>query len=95
MIASATSRTRRPLTAHAAHDVLREADPDLLVVLELGMVLEVLDRRRPRRLVAVGDEGQPVARPGGAVALRPEQRARLGQREVDVEEDRVDGNGLD
>ena len=61
-----------PLTAHAADDVLREADPDLLVVLELGMVLQVLDRRRPRRLVAVGDR----ASARGAPRLRGSPPAR-------------------
>ncbi len=54
------------------------------------MVLEVLDRGRPRRLVALGHERQPVARPGHAVSLRPERRARLDEREIDVEEDRFD-----
>ena len=91
-ISIATAETAS-LAAHPADDVLREADPDLLVVLELGMVLEVLDRGRPCRLVAVGVERQPVARTGGAVALGPEQRPRLGQREVDVEENGFDGAG--
>jgi hypothetical protein len=72
---------------HPAHDVLREADPDLGVVLELGMVLQVLDGGDPGVVVALSVENEPEAVPGGAVALRTEQRPRLRQREVDVEED--------
>ncbi len=79
------------LAAHAADDVRREANPDLLVVLELGMVLQVLDRRRPRRRIPLGVERQAVARPSFAIALGPKEGARLGEREVDVEENRVDG----
>src|SRR5918999_4514169 len=44
------------LTAHAADDVLGEPDPDLLVVLELWMSLDVLDRRGPRSVVPRGIE---------------------------------------
>ena len=54
------------------------------------MVLEVLDRRRAGLRVELGIERQAVAGAGLAVALGPEQRAGLGEREVDVEEDRFD-----
>ena len=87
VIASAISRTRGAVTAHAADDVLREADPDLLVVLELRMVLEILDRGRPGLGVAVGVERQPVMLAGRPVALGS-SRPELDEREVDVEEDR-------
>ena len=80
----------RAVTAHAAHDVRREPHPDLLVVLELRVVLEVFDRRRAGLRVELGVERQAVARAGLAVALGPEERAGLGEREVDVEEDRLD-----
>ena len=42
--------------AHAAHDVLGEGDPDLLVVHELGVRLQDLERREARVLVAGGIE---------------------------------------
>ena len=54
------------------------------------MVVEVLDRRRARLHVELGVERQAVARAGLAVALGPEERAGLGEREVDVEEDSLD-----
>src|SRR5205085_9585272 len=81
----------RPLAvaAHAADDPLRERDPDLLVVLELRVPLERLDGRRPRLLVAGRVEAEAELRAAAAIALGPELRARLGQREVDVEEDRA------
>ena len=90
MIARATSSARGPLAAHAAHDVGREPHPDLLVVLELRVVLEILDRRRSGLLVELGVERQAVARAGLAVALGPEEWAGLGESEVDVEENRLD-----
>src|SRR5688500_12838205 len=84
----------RPLAAHAAHDVLREANPDLLVVLELGMVAQVLDGGDARLGIARGIEGQPVALARSPVAVGPEQRPRLDEREVDVEENRFDAMTL-
>ena len=51
------------IAAHALDDVLREADPELLVVDELRMALQVLERREPRVLVARAVERQPVTRP--------------------------------
>ena len=54
------------------------------------MVLEVLDRGRAGGRVPLRVEGEPVALPRLAIALRPEQRTGLGEGEVDVEEDRVD-----
>jgi hypothetical protein len=74
------------LAAHPAHDVLREADPDLLVVVELWMVLEVQDGSGPRLCVARRVELETVVDTRRPVALRPQQRAGLGEREVDVEE---------
>ena len=44
------------VSAHAAHDVLGEGDPDLLVVLELRVRLEAVECREARRLVAGGIE---------------------------------------
>jgi hypothetical protein len=80
----------RAPAAHPPDDVLREADPDLLVVLELGVVAEVLDRRGSRLGVEGGIERQPVPLPGRPVALGAQQGAGLREGEVDVEEDRVD-----
>ncbi len=44
-------------------DVLRESHPELGVVDELGVELEVGDRREPGVLVPPGIQRQPVARP--------------------------------
>ena len=60
-----------------------------LVVLELGMALEARDGREARVLVAIGIERQPVTLTRAAVALGPELRPRLEEREVDVEEHRA------
>ena len=78
---------------HAAHDRLGERDPDLLVVLELGMALEARQRREARVLVPVGIERQPVTLTCSAIPLRPELRPRLEEREVDVEEHRAQHRG--
>jgi hypothetical protein len=48
---------------------------------------EILDGRRPRSVVQSWVEMQAVARARPAIAIRAEQRARLCDREVDVEED--------
>ena len=76
------------VAAHAADDALGEAEPDLVVVLELGMAAEIDERGVASGLVASGLEGEPVALAGADVPLRPELRSRPRQREVDVEEDR-------
>ena len=53
------------------------------------MELQLLDRSQPGGLVALRVERQPVARADARVALRPELRPGPEQREVDVEEDRL------
>ena len=80
----------RTVAAHAFHDLLRERDPQLLVVDEVGVALEVRDRGPSRIVVALGLEAQAVASADPAVALRPELRPGPEQREVDVEQ-----NGLE
>ena len=52
------------------------------------MVLEVLDRRRACGRVPLRVE--VYAAGSDTAALRPEEGSRLGEGEVDVEEDRVD-----
>src|SRR5919198_1592216 len=73
--------------AHAADDALRKRDPDLLVVLELGMSFERLHGGRASLLVARRVEPQAELLAAAAISLRPQFRPRLRQREVDVEED--------
>ena len=75
------------IAAHAEHDALREREPDLVVVLELGMPLQVDERGVPRVLVPRGVEREPVPLAGADVALRPELGAGPDEREVDVEQD--------
>jgi hypothetical protein len=82
--------TALPLAAHAADDVLREADPDLFVVVELGMVLKIEKRGRAGVRIAGGIELQSEAPSRVAVALRTEERPWLHDREVDVEENRFE-----
>src|SRR5581483_556762 len=76
-----------PAAAHPLDDPDGELDPDLLVVVELGVPLQVGHGRRPRLLVAGRVEVEPEARAEPPIAVRAEVRARLGDREVDVEED--------
>ena len=76
--------------AHAAHDPLGEAEPDLVVVLELGVAAEIDESGVAGRLVAARLQPEPVALAGADVALRPELRSRPREREVDVEEDRAE-----
>ena len=80
----------RAAATHALHDLLRERDPQLLVVDEVGVSLEVLDRGPSRIVVPLGLEAQAMAGADPAVALRPELRPGPEQREVDVEQ-----NGLE
>ena len=75
------------LPSHAPHDVLGEAHPDLLVMVELRMVLEIQDGSFSRLAVLGGIERQPVALPCQPVALGAELGAGLREGEVDVEED--------
>ena len=74
------------VAAHAAHDPLGEAEPDLVVVLELGMAAQVDQGGIASRLVAGGVEREPVALACAHVALRPELGPGPRKREVDVEE---------
>lgn len=82
-------------SAHALDDPLREADPNLLVVVELGMPLEVDERRAPRVVVAPRVERQPMARAQARIALRSEIRSRFREGEVDVEHDGAESHGRD
>ena len=74
------------VAAHAADDLLREEDPDLLVVVELRMAFQRRNGVSPSLGVALGVElqAEPLAEP--PVALRAEIGPGLGDREVDVEE---------
>ena len=80
------------VAAHPADDPLGEREPELLVVAQLGMPLERLDRGRARLGVARRVELEPVALAEPPVALGAEVRPRLGEREVDVEENRPQGH---
>src|SRR5204862_2400195 len=75
------------LPAHAADDVLSEPDPHFFVVVELRMVLEVDQRGGACLCVEIGIELEPETESRVPIALRAEQRPRLRDREVDVEED--------
>ena len=56
------ARVRRGLhAAHAEHDALGEREPDLVVVVELGVPLEMHERRVARLVEARRVERQPVA----------------------------------
>src|SRR5581483_11264376 len=79
-----------PRSAHAADDVLGEGDPELVVVLELRVALEIRLRRVAGVVVAprIEDELEPCAEP--PVPLRPELGTGSNEREVDVEEDRAE-----
>src|SRR2546421_525204 len=73
------------VAAHPLHDLGHERDPDLVVVYELGVPLDVLDRTRARLVVERGVEAHPEALPHSHVALGTELGPRSHQREVDVE----------
>src|SRR6185312_9785134 len=74
--------------AHPAHDPLGETEPDLVVVLELGMASQIDERRVASLLVASRLEPEPVALAGADVRLGPELRTGPSEREVDVEQHR-------
>src|SRR5690242_14674194 len=78
------------VAAHAADDPLGEAEPDLIVVLELGVAAQLDESGVSGRLVAGRLQMKPVALAGDDVALRSELRPRSREREVDVEEDRAE-----
>ena len=68
------------------HDLLGEGDPDLLVVDELGVVLDLVDRREPRLLVASRVEREPVPLAEPPVPVGPQLGPGPKEREVDVEQ---------
>jgi len=60
------------VAAHPADDPLREAEPDLVVVLELGMSAKIDEGGVARRFVTAGLEPEPVAIAGADVPIGPE-----------------------
>ena len=70
---------RRCVAAHAADDVLGECDPDLLVVLELGVLLQVGERRDPARPRSAPGRGEPMRAPPPAGTPRARAPARAGR----------------
>src|SRR4029078_10301953 len=80
------------VAAHAPNDPLGERDPDLLVVLELRVAADALDRLLAGCCVARGIEVEGEALAETAVPLRPELRPWPRDREVDVEEDRAEAH---
>ena len=75
------------VAAHAADDVLREADPEVLVVRELGMVLQVIEGGQSGRVVPLRDRAPGRAARRSARIPPAPARARPEEREVDVEQD--------
>src|SRR5262249_42427943 len=75
------------VAAHASDDLLREEHPDLLVVVELRVPFQRPDCAGARLAVALGVELEIEALAEAPIALGPEVRARLGDREVDLAED--------
>src|SRR5262245_61816361 len=75
------------VASHPANDLLREADPQVLVVDEIGMTLQRLDRSASGVVVERAVEGQPMSGADALVPRRPELGPRPEEREVDVEED--------
>ncbi len=84
---------RRRVSAHADDDSLRELDPELLVMAEVRMLLQRLERSRPRLVVPRDVELDPVTAPDAEVSLGPELGAGTGEGEVDVEEDGFERRG--
>ena len=74
--------------AHAGDDPLGERDPDLLVMDELAMSLELLDGVRACLPIAIGIEDEPMPLTQPPVSLGPQLGAGPEEREVDIEEDR-------
>ena len=75
------------VAAHAANDPLSEEHPDLLVVVELRVPLDRLDRGGARLRVSRGVELEPEPPSEQLIAVRAQVGPRLDEREVDVEED--------
>src|SRR5687767_6611987 len=74
------------VAAHPAHDLLREDDPQLVVVLVVRMALQPVERGEAGVLVALRVEREPMPLADLAVPLGAELGARPREREVDVEE---------
>ena len=87
----AVADARAVAAAHAADDALGERNPDLLVVLELRVFLEALDSVDPRLLVALRVEVETVVPARATVGIGAQLGPRPGQCEIDVEEDRAEG----
>jgi hypothetical protein len=83
-----------PLATEAADDVLRERDPQLVVVGELRMVAEAGDGRGARNGVTVRVEGQAVPGAHPDVAFRSQRGAGPRDREVDVEQHRAEPHAV-
>ena len=74
---------------HAANDVLRERDPDLLVVDELRMRTEILETRQGGLPRSAPGRARGRVRRQQACTPRAQFRPRPRQREVDVEDHRA------
>ncbi len=75
------------IASHSEDDLLRERDPDLLVVHELVVALQLLDGRGARGTVEIGLESETVPLPHAPVALRAELGPGPKEGEIDVEQD--------
>ena len=80
----------RRVASHPEHDLLREGDPDLLVVHEIALARQRLDRVESRLRVALRVEDETVALADSPVTLGAELGAGSKEREVDVEEDSLE-----
>ena len=63
------------LAAHAPDDLLGEAEPELLVVLQLRVALQLVEGGEPRVVVATRVEREAVPSTEPRIAVRPELRA--------------------
>src|SRR6266545_2663252 len=73
--------------AHPGDDPFGEEYPDFFVVIEFWVPFELRERCYARCLVVRGVECELEALVKPSIALRPEVRSRLRDREVDVEDD--------
>jgi hypothetical protein len=78
------------VTAHPSNDPLSEGDPDLLVMAEVRMLPQPFDRFRAGFLVERRVELEPETAAEALIALRSKIGTGLRQREVEVEEHRLD-----